>query len=167
MLTFAEAFAGANEPRSLSPVVEAWDHDGLCRFRAVHIPITVDVQPGSGSYGGAHQQLKLSALAWLAGLGITDGEMERGYPAGVADVLSHSKRLAIECGHTSPRKIIHAVEHGFAVVMLPYTVGNWRCGDLAGALLVMSPRRRRGEEIVRAPMPPGQPTDSSARYLGI
>lgn len=93
-------------------------------------------------------QLKLSAMAWMIARGMTDAEMERGYGAGIADVISNARRLAVECGETEPRKLLGAVDAEYACLWLPYRHwGDYQPGETAEALLCLSPRRRRGRPV--------------------
>ena len=138
------AFAACREANPLWRYVWAWDHKGICRFRSIRIPITAEVQPGRGGNGGSHMQLKLSAIAWMRARGLEDAELERGYPAGIADVVSHRRRVAFECGNVGPQKLVDAVSSGFACVWLPYRHwGAYQEGETAEALLCLAPRRRR------------------------
>lgn len=168
-LTFEEGFLDPDRAwRSLREVVEVWDHDGLCRYRRLRIPVTVSKQPGKGADGGAHMQLKLCAADWLRARGLADAEMERRYPAGIADAMSAGRRVAFECGWTSPRKLILAAEGGFACVWLPYRMsGEWQPGDVVDALLVMIPHARRGVELRRPTRPLVLAADSSSRFLAV
>lgn len=154
--------------KSMRDSVRLWDHDGNCRYRRLRIPITVPVQSGTGSNGGAHMQLKLSAADWLRGCGASDVLMERGYLGRRGDVLSRERRIAVECGSTEPEKLIRAAEGGFACVWLPYHFSReWRPKDVADALLVMVPHVRRGEGCRRMVRHHARPTESSSRFLGI
>lgn len=123
--------------------IALWDHDRVCRFRKIGVPITATVQPGRGANGGAHMQFKLSAVAWLQARGIRHYEMERAYPGGIADIRVLDRRIAVECGNISKAEIniIHAVEAGWAVLWMPYGF-NDRQGDVVDALMILSPLHR-------------------------
>ncbi|MCP2083956.1 UNVERIFIED_ORG: hypothetical protein J2W74_005221 [Methylorubrum zatmanii] len=137
-------FALVRDANPLWRYVWEWDHKGICRFRSIRIPIAADVQPGRGGNGGSHMQLKLSALAWMRARGLDDAELERGYPAGIADIVSWRRRIAFECGNVSPRKLVDACSSGFVCVWLPYRHwGTYQKGETAEALLCIAPRRRR------------------------
>lgn len=69
----------------------------------------------------AHMHLCAQAAAWLESTGRkrqTVGRLD--YPGGVADVLSEDGTLAIECGYTTARKVLKALEQGTRVMVVPY-----------------------------------------------
>lgn len=114
------AFIACRKAVSLWRYVWAWDHAEICRFRSIRVPISAEVQPSRGGSGGSHMQLKPSALAWMRARGLDDAELERGYPAGIADAVSRRRQLTFECGDVKPRKLVDAVSSGFACEWLPY-----------------------------------------------
>lgn len=168
-IAFDEAFRDTLRSwRALRDAIRDWDHDGLCRFRRIGVPIVAGEMAGRGSAGGEHERLRASAIAWLRGIGVSDLVTERGYPGGVADVLSPGRRLAVECGWTEERKLINAAERGYACVWLPYHLTRtWRQGETADALLLLIPHARRGETIRRPIRPTALASESSSRFLGI
>ena len=101
---------------------------GKVKCTKVDLPMDISVAARRccGSVGGSqsHGEVAQQVAEWLLRQGHKP-RAERGYAGGRADLFVEEIGLAVECGHTHPRKIVAALYAAQRVLVAAYGEPGW------------------------------------------